>query len=457
MDISRLISIRHRMMSISEPPDYPTITYTFTQASDGTATLYYPSNPAGILTRKVDGQLVTGRTVSVLAGEHTVELVMPNGVLPTNMFYRMAIQTAVITGPWKTFAECPFRECSSLTSCTLYLPTVTAFSARYTFYGCSNLTGEIELPELTTLSGYGHFQGCKKITKVLDLGHITGIADSMFYGCTSLTDVTLPSGITGFWSTQNFYQCSNLVHCTLDLPNLTSIGGRYTFADCSKLVGEVNFPSLTTISGYGHFRNTKITKVLSLGSITAIMGTMFYSCTALTDVTIPSTVTTIQAEAFRYCSSLVNISLYMPNVTTIGDRAFGNCLLTDGEVNMPALTSLGYNNFGGTSIKKVLNLGSITTIGSQTFYKCTKLVEATVPATVTSIGQEAFRDCSVLSILKVLATTPPTYNTRAVHNVPSTLKIYVPYGCGATYQAASGWSTHASKINELDENGNIPT
>ena len=36
-------------------------------------------------------------------------------------------------------------------------------------------------------------------------------------------------------------------------------------------------------------------------------------------------------------------------------------------------------------------------------------------------------------------------------------KIYVPKGKGDAYKAASNWSSFASVIFELDEDGNIPT
>lgn len=448
-----------RMMCPTEPPDYPTITYTFTQASDGTVELYYPNSPAGVASVKVDGVPVSSKNVSVTAGEHTVEIVIPSGVMPTRMFLNRSMITAmVLTGPWTVFNEESFRGVNNMVHCTLSLPDLTTLNERYTFLECRNMVGEVDLPSLTTISGYGHFQSCEKITKVLSLGSTTKISDHMFYKCSGLTDVTLPSTLTEFSGEEHFRDCSSLTNCTLYLPNLTTIGGRYTFNLCTSLIGEVNFPSLASISGYSHFYGTKITKVLSLGSITTIPDSMFYNCSELTDVVLPTTTTTIQNEAFRNCNKLKNVNFSsLQNLTTIGETVFYANFNLIGELNFPALTTLGYRSFNSTSITKVINLGSITYVDAVTFYNCNSLTEVTLPSTLTSIGSEAFRGCSALSWVKILATTPPTVNSNSFNYTPASLKIYVPNGYGATYQADSNWSTYASKIYELDANGNIPT
>lgn len=56
-------------------------------------------------------------------------------------------------------------------------------------------------------------------------------------------------------------------------------------------------------------------------------------------------------------------------------------------------------------------------------------------------------------------TTPPTGNIAFADMFGGAKKcneIYVPYGYGSTYRAASGWSDYANIIFELDQNGNIP-
>ncbi|MBR4757667.1 MAG: hypothetical protein IK084_02555, partial [Bacteroidaceae bacterium] len=84
------------------------------------------------------------------------------------------------------------------------------------------------------------------------------------------------------------------------------------------------------------------------------------------------------------------------------------------------------------------------------------------PSTTTSIGTNAFAGCTSLATVICRATTHPSIGTYfgydgTFSNNASGRKIYVPSGTGATYKAASGWSTYANDIYELDQNGNIPT
>ena len=102
------------------------------------------------------------------------------------------------------------------------------------------------------------------------------IANRAFYGCTSLTSVTIPNSVTSI--------------------------GDYAFSNC-----------------------TSLTSVTIPNSVTNIGNSAFYNCTSLTSVNIPNSVTTIGWEVFQGCTSLTSITI--PNsVTSIGNRAFYNCI-----------------------------------------------------------------------------------------------------------------------------------
>lgn len=69
---------------------------------------------------------------------------------------------------------------------------------------------------------------------------------------------------------------------------------------------------------------------------------------------------------------------------------------------------------------------------------------------MTTIGDSAFRGCSALTYIKILATTPPTLSST--NAIPSTIgAIYVPDESVAAYQAATNWSSFASKIKGISE------
>ena len=166
--------------------------------------------------------------------------------------------------------------------------------------------------------------GALKVPTMLGGCIVTGIGDSAFYWCSSLTSVVIPEGVT-------------------------SIGGS-AFSGCSSLTSVVIPEGVTTIGDYA-----------------------FYYCRSLTSVVIPESVTTIGEGAFFDCSSLTSVVI-PEGVTTIGYRAFSGCSsLTSVEIP-GGVTSIEYAVFSGcSSLTSVVIPGSVTTIGEYAFYGCSSL------------------------------------------------------------------------------------
>ena len=110
---------------------------------------------------------------------------------------------------------------------------------------------------------------------------ITTIVSSAFYGCTSLTSVTIPDSVTSIGSSA-FSGCSNLTNVTIG-DSVTTIG-YYAFNDCISL-----------------------TSITIPDSVTTIGKNAFAYCSSLTSVTIGDSVTTIGLGAFRLCTSLTSV------------------------------------------------------------------------------------------------------------------------------------------------------
>lgn len=168
-----------------------------------------------------------------------------------------------------------------------------------------------------------------------------------------------------------------------------------------------------------------ITSVDIPAGTTKIGSYAFIECTSLASVSIPNSVTRIETDAFNSCSSLTTITI-PDSVTFIGNGAFLGCSgLT--SVNIPS---------------------GITTIAPSVFEGCRSLTDITIPSSVTTISNSALKDCRGLTSITVEATTPPSLGTNVLSNT-NNCPIYVPAASVATYQAASGWSDYASRIQAI--------
>ena len=101
----------------------------------------------------------------------------------------------------------------------------------YAFEGCSGLTS-LTLPTGITSIGYGAFIGCSGLTSLTLPAGTTWIGSCAFQGCSGLTSLNLPAGITEI-SGCAFIGCSGLTSLTLPV-GITEIGGR-AFEGCSGL------------------------------------------------------------------------------------------------------------------------------------------------------------------------------------------------------------------------------
>ena len=275
------------------------------------------------------------------------------------------------------------------------------------------------------------FKGNADITafsEFVNFSDIRGLELYAFQNCTSLAEITFPA-------------------------SLTSIGGS-ALHNCSTLA-EITFPASLTSIGDGAFISCKsLTRVINLENtkVTSIGNRVFDGCTSLTEITLPDTLTSIRNYALHNCSSLAEITL-PASLTSIGDGAFNGCKSLTRVINLEntQLTRVINGAFSGcSSLTEITLPASLTSIGNNVFESCSLLTEITLPASLTSIGNYVFHGCKSLQYIRIEATTPPTLsNTGAI---PSTIRaIYVPDESIAAYQAATNWSSFASKIKGISE------
>ncbi len=135
------------------------------------------------------------------------------------------------------------------------------------FFGCSELTS-IEIPSSVTSIGNFAFSGCSGLTGIEIPSSVTKIGEAAFSGCSGLTSINVEAG--------------NEVYDSRD--------------NCNAIIKKA---TNTLIQGC---KNTKIPS-----SVTSIGYYAFYDCSGLTGIEIPSSVTSIGDLAFWFCSGLKDV------------------------------------------------------------------------------------------------------------------------------------------------------
>ena len=271
---------------------------------------------------------------------------------------------------------------------------------------------------IETFDEFEKFSGVKSIT------------DRAFSGCTSLKRVILPEGFTTFNSAYHFEGDSALEYVYLP-QSITSLGNQGAFWNCPNLVFEdVNLPNLTSMGAC--FNGTQVKKVSNLGKITSISG--FNKCKVLISVVLPETVKSIGDGCFSECIALKTINipdactyfnnnvfngcialmspLVIPKGTTyIGSNAFKSTPNAPIEnLDCPNLGTLRANAFYDSGIKKVSNLGTITTLEGDTFSNCANLIEVHLPNSLEVLGSRIFNNspnvvCDISNLNNVTGIT----------------------------------------------------
>ncbi len=191
----------------------------------------------------------------------------------------------------------------------------------YTFHGCSVLTS-LTLPSGVTSIGNGAFSECSGLTSITLPSGVTSIGNVAFAGCNGLTSITLPSGVTKIGVTA-FEGCSGLTSITLP-SGLTEIGWG-AFQYCSGLTS-ITLPSgVTEIGDLTFAACSGLTSLTLPSGVTSIGDLTFHACRGLTSITLPSGLTEIGDDAFQYCSGLTSIYVYTEKLPKMGSSVFGDC------------------------------------------------------------------------------------------------------------------------------------
>ena len=99
-------------------------------------------------------------------------------------------------------------------------------------------------------------------------------------------------------------------------------------------------------------------------------------------------------------------------------------------------------------LPNVMGGANIGRIGAHAFDGCLRMDEIDIESEVLDeIGEAAFRSCKLMQDIGFYTELPPVLGANAFDDTRYLNHILVPYGNLEAYQAASGWSTYAAKIN----------
>ncbi|GHT34134.1 T9SS C-terminal target domain-containing protein [Bacteroidia bacterium] len=115
----------------------------------------------------------------------------------------------------------------------------------------------------------------------------------------------------------------------------------------------------------------------------------------VTSVALPNTITAIGKSAFEGAEIE---TIEMPNVISIGERAFYACHKLKSITLNNSLTKIEKEAFNATGLTSIVIPNSVTSIGASAFAQCTSLESVTLGNNVETIGNGAFSISWVRSI-----------------------------------------------------------
>ena len=274
---------------------------------------------------------------------------------------------------------------------------------------------------------------------------VTSIGNYAFRENTAITEIVLPEGlVTIGWECFNKMTALTKLNIpstvetigTFDNNGITANDANYKdgmliIDNClllakKDLAGVVTIPDGTRVIAVYAFSSCKeITKVVVPESVKEIGDLAFKTCIALTEINLPESLRVLRRGVFEDCKELGSSTFTLPeSLVEIERDAFG-----------------WGGGTGCTGLTEIYIPSNVRKIGSLAFWKAANLRVVYLPAGIEVLGDAVFSDMSILEDIWCEAPDPAaiTLGLNVFNNLPEGVKLHVPYGSKALYEAADQW------------------
>ena len=273
--------------------------------------------------------------------------------------------------------------------------------SEYAFYGCTSLSS-ITIPISVTSIGNEAFYGCSGLTSITIPNSVTSIGDEAFYGCSNIHSLTIGSGISSI-SSNTF---SVKPKKTIWLTNTPPSGSSYASGTVNYVANE-QYSSLSNVVVYPYLSSmfevdgVKYVPVSPSERTCDAIDCSYNSTDSIINIgnTVSFKGVAMSVKDIKpytcYGNDYINDCLINFN-GNIGEYAFNGCsAIEKATINAKSIAESAFSN---CSVIETITLGTeLETIGNSAFNSCSKLNEVIIPNSVTSLGESAFYGCSSLA------------------------------------------------------------
>ena len=315
--------------------------------------------------------------------------------------------------------------------------------------GCSSLT-EIEIPEGVKSIGYAAFISCNKLTTITLPASLTSFNGTAIAGLSRLTEVKVADGNNSFKFENGMLLSKDgktmymalLTLTEINVPNgvVSIVGDTLSGSSATKIIlpdtvssnlsGTVfnGMNKLSTIELSSTSKNLKLVdgnlysydgkrfiKYMGTSKTFTVpegVETLVCRCItkSMTTLNLPSTLKVIEGWSLSSMSgvNLLNIPASVTTMYTYSFHANTKLRVAEGSSTYKSIDDVLILNKAGTKVimanknATTYNIpNTVTEIGKNAFYYCSKMTSITIPDSVTTIGAGAFESCSSLTEITI--------------------------------------------------------